>query len=212
MTLESYSDEHKNILARAAETVGMSIDDLEGRSFGPNSHKGAMVASADPGQDNLSSRLVEVNSIAELKAIGGIADSHFKTAGDKHVNYPEARMKTDLPEAIGRARADNCALESLIHPDDDAIINQAMMAYVHGDSSKVKDYEDVINALKFPAQILVITGEDITVTKDNPLIIGKDSPHVQGGKAVFGTVTVEEGGQIQILIPVTFEAAQMIMK
>ncbi|MCQ0090813.1 hypothetical protein FGD77_03390 [Roseovarius sp. M141] len=190
----------------------MAISDLEGRSYGPKSHKGAMVVSADPGQDNLDSKLVEVNSIAELKAIGGIADSHFKTAGDKHINYPEAQLKTDVPEAIGRARADSCALESLIHPDDEATINQAMMAYVHGDSSKVKGFEDVINALKFPTQILVTVGEDITVTKDNPLIIGQDSPHVDGGKAVFGTVTVEEGGQIQILIPVTFEAAQMIMK
>lgn len=212
MALQSYSDEHKKIMAKAVESVGLGMEDLEGKSFGPHSHKGAMVVSADPGQDNLNSRLIEVNSIAELKAIGGIADSHFETAGDKHVNYPEGQLKTDLTAAISRARADDCALESLIHPDDDEIIDRAMMAYVYGDSSKVKGFEEVINALKFPAQILVTVGEDITVTKDTPLIIGKDSPYVQGGKAVFGTVTVEQGGQIQILIPVTFEAAQMIMK
>lgn len=212
MTLKSYSDEHKSIIARAAESVGMVIDDLEGRSFGPHSHSGAMVVSADPGQDNLESRLMDVNSVAELKAIGGVADIHFKASGDKHVNYPDGQLKTDVPAAISRARADNCALESLIHPDDEKVIDQAMIAYVHGDSSKVKNFEEVINALRFPTQILVTTGEDITVTKANPLIIGKDSPYVSGGKAVFGTVTVEEGGQIQILIPVTFEAAQVIMK
>ncbi|MFZ7092716.1 hypothetical protein [Primorskyibacter sp. 2E233] len=212
MTLKSYSEDHQKIITNAIRTVGLNISDIEGKSYGPQSHKGAMVISSDPGQDNLNSRLVNVNSIAELKAIGGIADSHFESAGDKHVDYPEDALKTDVGAAIERARLDSCSLESLLHPDDHAVVDQAMMAYLNGNSAKVKDFEPVINALRFPMQILVTAGEDITVTKDNPLIIGQDSPHVQGGKAIFGTVTVEEGGQIQILIPVTFEAAQMILK
>ncbi len=212
MAFQSYSEAHRDMVARTAEAVGLRLDDLDGVSYGPKSHKGPMKASADPNLDNLNSRLINVNSIEELKKIGGIPDSQFKEGNDRHLDYPDAVLTTDIMNAIERAKADDCALESFIAPPDLRKIDAAMLAYVNGDSGKVKGYEQVINALKFPGQILVTSGEDITVTPSNPLIIGENSPYVHGGLALFGTVTVEPGGQIKILIPVTFQASQLILK
>jgi len=199
------------MVSRTAEAVGLRLEDLDGVSFGPHSHSGAMKVSADPNLDNLNSRLITVNSVEELKQIGGIANAQFKEGNDRHLNYPD-EVASSIMSAIDRAKSDNCALESFIEPHHLQNIDAAMLAFVNGNSEKVKGYEPVINALKFPAQILVTAGEDITVTPSNPLIIGENSPFVQGGLALFGTVTVEPGGQIQILIPVTFQASQLILK
>lgn len=211
MAFQSYSEAHRTMVARTAEAVGLRLEDLDGVSFGPHSHSGPMKVSADPNLDNLNSRLITVNSVEELKQIGGIADAQFKKGNDRHLNYPDD-VNPDIANAIARAKSDNCALESLIAPHDLTKIDAAMLAFVNGNSEKVKAYESVINALKFPAQILVTAGEDITVTPSTPLVIGENSPYVHGGLALFGTVTVEPGGQIQILIPVTFQASQLILK
>lgn len=212
MAFETLSEDLLEPVARTARAVGLSLDDLAGRTCNPDNPGGPMIASADPHDDNLNSRLVKVNSIRELKNIGGIPDAQFRTGGDRHISYPDAELRTDIDTAVQRAKSDDCALESLLDPLDLKTIDAAMLAYVNGDSNKVKGYEKAINALKFPGEILVTGGDDFTVTPSNPLIIGENSPYVHGGVALFGTVTVEPGGQIKILIPVTFQAAQLILK
>ncbi|WP_377805703.1 hypothetical protein ABNQ38_03400 [Azospirillum sp. A29] len=218
MSFASYREQHVAFLNKAVKPVDLTLEQLEGRSFGPETHKGPMVISSDPSEDNLGSKLVTLQSVQQLKDIAGISDDHFAANphADRSVRYPTQPVQTDFDKAIERARNDNCALESLIHPADQKTIGQAMMAFIHGDSQKVKAFEPVINALRFPNQVLLTTGQDITVTPGNPLVIGPNSPYVTqdpvlGAVAIFGTVTVQQGGQIQILIPVTFKAAQINM-
>jgi hypothetical protein len=216
MSQTLYSADHLALLTTALGKVGMAMADLDGKSFGPDSHSGAMVISSDPTQDNLGSRLITIDSVQQLKQIAGISDDHFEAlpSAELTVRYPDPPV-TNLSLAIARARADNCALESLLHPDDIGNIDLAMLAYVNGNSAKVAHYEPVINALRFPAQALVTVGADITVSPGNPLIIGPNSPYlsqdpVLGALCVFGTITILPGGQIQILIPVTIKAAKII--
>jgi hypothetical protein len=205
--------EHTAFLTTALAKVNLDLGAVAGKSHGAGSHPGAMVISADPVHDNLGSRLIEISSVQHLKEVAGIPDSYYKThrGADAAVIYPPEPV-TDFARAIAQARADSCALESLIDPGDMECINEATLAFVNGDSEKVIRYEPVINALRFPAQAILTVGEDITVTKDKPLIIGENSPHVIGGKVIFGTVTIEPGGQIIVLIPVNFEAAQIVSK
>ncbi len=217
MSLANYSESQKSLIEKALASVGHTVADMEGKSLGPQSHKGPMIMSFDPSRDNVGSKLVKVESIQHLKQIAGVPDSHFENSpnADRMVHYPKGTPRTDFAKAIERSRSDNCALESLIHPDDHKLIDQAMHAYMRGNSAKVKDYEPVINALRFPTQGLVATALDITISPANPLIIGEDSPYVHdepgiGAMAVFGTLTIEPGGQIQVLIPVTIQAAKII--
>jgi hypothetical protein len=205
--------EHTAFLTRALAKVNLDLSAVAGKSHRAGSHAGAMVISADPVHDNLDSRLIDVSSVQHLKEIAGIPDSYYKShrGADAAVIYPP-EPATDFTRAIAQARADSCALESLIDPSDLERINEATLAFVNGNSEKVIRYEPVINALRFPAQVILTVGEDITVTKEKPLIIGENSPHVIGGKCIFGIVTIEPGGQIIVLIPVDFEAAQIISK
>jgi hypothetical protein len=204
------------LLTKALGKVNLSMADLQGKSYGPGTHSGAMIISSDPTQDNLGTKLITVDSVQHLKDLAGIHDDHFKAmpSADRAIRYPDAPV-TDFAQAITRARNDNCALETLIHPTDMDNIGHAMLAFVNGDSSKVAHYEPVINAMRFPAQALLTVAGDITITAGNPLIIGPNSPYVHqdpvlGALCVFGTVTIEPGGQMQVLIPVTIKAAKII--
>jgi hypothetical protein len=212
-----YSANHAALLTKALGSVSLSMNDLEGKSYGPASHTGAMIISPDPTQDNLGTKLITIDSVQHLKQLAGIDDSHFKAhpSADRAIHYPAAPV-TNFAQAITRARSDNCALETLIHPDDTKNIGHAMLAYVNGDSSKVSNYEPVLNAMRFPAQGMLTVAQDVTVTPQNPLIIGHNSNITQdpvlGALCVFGTITIEPGGQIIVQVPVTIKAAKIISR
>lgn len=55
MSFASYREQHVAFLNKAVKPVDLSLDQLEGRSFGPETHKGPMVISSDPSEDNLGS-------------------------------------------------------------------------------------------------------------------------------------------------------------
>jgi hypothetical protein len=219
MSQATFSTRQTDLLTRALGSVGHMMQDLAAKSFGPTSHTGPMVVSHDPAQDNLGSKLITIQNVQELKKIAGISDQHFAAtpSADRSVRYPAAPV-TDFAQAITRARNDNCTLESLVHPDDHAKIGQAMLAYVNGDSSKVSHYEGAINAMRFPAQAVLTVAQNVTITPQTPLIIGPNSPYITtapgviGAVCIFGVITIEPGGQIQVQIPVTIKAAQIIVQ
>jgi len=216
MSQTQYSAEHVSLLSKALGKVGLTMDHLQGKSYGAATHSGPMIVSSDPTQDNLGTTLIKLDSVQHLKDLAGIHDDHFKAmpSADRAVRYPETPV-TNFALAISRARNDNCALESLVHQDDMKNIGHAMLAYVNGDSSKVAHYEPIINAMRFPAQATLTVANDITIAAGKPLIIGANSPYLQhdpvlGALCVFGTVTIERGGQIQVMIPATIKAAKII--
>lgn len=218
MGLRNASSEPASLLDTMLHRMGSTWDDVEDRSFGPQTHQGPMVISGDPMEDTLGSRRVTVESVRQLKALVGLPDEHVRAmsgAGDT-VRYPEA-PPIDASAAIDRARDSGQPLDKLIHSADRDTIDLALHAYVMGDSDRVRLHEPLIDALRFPADLVVATARDITVTAENPLIIGPDSPYAQkdptlGAVAAFGTVTVKSGGVIEISIPVNITADRFIFE
>lgn len=218
MSLRNASSETVSLLSTMLRRLGDTLDDVEDRSFGPQTHQGPMVISGDPMEDTLGSRRVTVESVRQLKELAGIPDEHVRSmseAGDT-VRYPAA-APIDANAAIDRARDSGQSLDDPKHPADRDTIDLALHAYVMGDSDRVRLHEPLIDALRFPAELVVATAQDITVTAENPLIIGPNSPYAQkdptlGAVAAFGTVTVKSEGVIQISIPAFIMADRFIFE
>ncbi|WP_029011790.1 hypothetical protein [Niveispirillum irakense] len=218
MSLSNASSEPVSLLGTMLRRIGNTLDDVEGRSFGPQTHQGPMVISGDPMEDTLGSRRVIVKSVRHLKELAGIPDEHVRAmsaAGDT-IRYPAA-APIDANAAIDRARDSGQPLGDPIHPTDRDMIDLALHAYVMGDSDRVRLHEPLIDALRFPAELVVATAQDITVTAENPLIIGPNSPYAKkdptlGALAAFGTVTVKSEGVIEISIPITITADRFIFE
>ncbi|MCF8479958.1 MAG: hypothetical protein K9H25_05965 [Rhodospirillum sp.] len=204
------TDSQKAFLSARLEAAGGSFADIEAKSFGPSTHQGPMIVSSDPTRDNMSSKKVEVKDLAQYKAVGGPPDSHFdKSAGaDRHITYLDP-PKVDYAGLKAKAKADSCALESLLGSDELDSLGTQMRAYVLGDSRKVpKEHEEMINAVKFPMTAVMAGGEDITITAQNPLILEGDAPITLH----YGTMTIEKGGYIEANVPVTLNVTHMIIE
>jgi hypothetical protein len=195
-------------LAPRLTALGITEQALNGRSFGPNTHKGPMIVSSDPARDNLGSIAVKVDNIAHYKSLGGVPDSHFDNlpSADRHITYLGAPT-INYRSLIARAQADNCTLESLLGADELDNLATQMRAYMLGDSRKVPaEHVEMLNALRFPLMATYTPGENITITAQNPLIIDSSWP----SSLVFGIMTIEPGGYIQANVPVNITAQQII--
>ncbi|WP_118986388.1 hypothetical protein [Photorhabdus sp. CRCIA-P01] len=122
-----------------------------------------------------------VQTIQELKALGGVPDSRYGP-GKMESYHP-------LPEPFSAERLANV-------PGNHIDLCKAFRAYIYGDSALVKDYEEMLNAKRFPMKVALFSGEEITVTANNPLII-KDTEH--SGEPivlVYKQITIEPEGKI----------------
>jgi hypothetical protein len=154
-----------------------------------------------------------VNSIAELMKYGGVPDEHFKKAklSDAHVSYPEAKWDEKRNRLISKA-TDGNQLAFMLTPDERDTLKQAMTAYMLGDSSKVKSYEEMINAVHFPMTATVFAAQNITIAANTTLTInppGDWSPS-DPYQLIIGILTIETGGQLQIMVPCNLEVQQII--
>lgn len=179
-----------------------------GLSAGALSHEGDLVTGATPGPTILSGdpdkshvppTLIDVRDVAHLKELSGIPDEHYtsRKLSDRTIEYPEP-LDERRAKIVAESR-NQCDLEYRLNADELKEVRRAARAYVMGHSEKVKSHEPVINAMLFPTQVAVFAGENIVVTKDQPLIITGDQPVTLN----YGSITVEDGGQI--IIQVTSE-------
>jgi|GEM_PF-1613010 hypothetical protein len=145
---------------------------------------------------------VMATSIKDLKDKLGVKDDEIDagTKSDHHINYPPEPSSTLLK--LHKDSPDGCSFERNLHENykqDAHHLANATLAYVMGHSQKVKKYEDAINKVSFPKPmtIPVFAAENVTVSPGNPLILKSEDnkPIVVN----FGTVTVEQGGEIQII-------------
>ncbi|RAW92119.1 hypothetical protein [Photorhabdus laumondii] len=122
-----------------------------------------------------------VQTIQELKALNGVPDSRYGP-GKMESHYP-------LPEPFSAERLANV---SGYHID----LRKAFRAYIYGDSALVKDYEEILNAKRFPMQVALYSGEQITINADNPLII-EDKEHCgEPVVLVYSQITIEPEGKV----------------
>ncbi|CAQ83282.1 MULTISPECIES: hypothetical protein [Photorhabdus] len=122
-----------------------------------------------------------VQTIQELKALNGVPDSRYGP-GKMEPYHP-------LPEPFSAERLANVS-------DNHIDLRKAFRAYIYGDSTLVKDYEEILNAKRFPMKVALYSGEEITITADNPLII-EDKEHCgEPVVLVYNQITIEPEGKV----------------
>jgi len=141
----------------------------------------SIVLSNDPARSSVEPHFIVIPDIDTLKRIGGIPDARFQSAG----------WEDSLPKPLAATPGMLAAAQP--HSKD---ICAALYAYVYGDSSKVTDYRDSLNRLRFPMKVAVFAAENVVVTRENPLIIEDAEGHDNPVSLVFGKVTIMPGGQI----------------
>jgi hypothetical protein len=127
---------------------------------------------------------VKIDHVDDYKKLMGNPDKDFEAG-----NMPEHHAcPAPWPERK------NNLLASDMSEQDKTDIKKAFRAYVYGNSKKAATYRNVINDMMFPMKVAAFTGEDIVVTKDNPLIIRSsgDKPVVVS----YNKVTLEPGAKI----------------
>ncbi|MCA6222341.1 collagen-like protein [Photorhabdus antumapuensis] len=122
-----------------------------------------------------------VQTIQELKALGGVPDSQ----------YGPGKMEPHhlLPEPFSAERLAN------VH-DNHIDLCKAFSAYIYGDSALVKDYEEMLNAKRFPMKVAFYSGDEITISKDNPLIIRDKNSYGEPVVLVYNKITIEPEGKV----------------
>ena len=151
---------------------------------------------------HLAPLAIPVASISDMNKLVGIPD----TNDDSHVEYPEP-ARQELLNLLKSANSTD-EFHRSVTPDMHDNIRKAATAFVLGNSSKVKDYEPLINARMFPGKVAAFVADDIVITAENPLIIKPGDPQVHN----YGTITVKPGGYIQVSENATINCQQFIME
>ncbi|WP_157975418.1 collagen-like triple helix repeat-containing protein [Photorhabdus sp. CRCIA-P01] len=122
-----------------------------------------------------------VQTIQELKVLGGVPDSQ----------YGPGKMEPHhlLPEPFSVERLANV-------PGNHIDLCKAFSAYIYGDSALVKDYEEMLNAKRFPMKVAFYSGEEITISEDNPLIIRDKDSYGEPVVLVYNKITIEPEGKV----------------
>ena len=96
------------------------------------------------------------------------------------VRYRMRALRGSLPTHLSPA---NLMIDSV----PISAITAALKAYLLGNSSKVNDYEPIINALRFPMAPSVIASPNIVITAGNPLVVRSPAPSqvITAGQLVF---------------------------
>ncbi|MBS9440455.1 hypothetical protein [Photorhabdus heterorhabditis] len=142
---------------------------------------GKVIFSNDPKTATVPPAFFTVQTIQELKAFGGVPDSRYGP-GKMESYHP-------LPEPFSAERLANVSGN---HID----LRKAFSAYIYGDSALVKDYEEMLNVKRFPMKVALYSGEELTITADNPLIIEDKEYCGEPVVLVYNQITIESEGKV----------------
>ena len=137
---------------------------------------GKVILSKDPAKSSVPPKLITVKSIDALKALINSPD----VAIDEHVEYlpslnlTEVKSKSDLSKAQRRQ------------------LKRMALSYLIGKPNKVGNNDkELINNTMFPLSLATFSVDNYTVKSGEVLNLGDGTVHN------YGTLTVEEGGQIE---------------
>jgi hypothetical protein len=128
-----------------------------------------------------------VKDLSHLKQLCGVPDSAFEKDGiDAHIQYPAA-LHPDRARLLSTGRQG--LTEAVMSPAEHKGVEQAMLAYTLGNSSKVPpEYVTLANSLKFPTTLAVAPIQDLVVKTPFPV----------RANLICGTITVLDKGYLQI--------------
>lgn len=189
--LKTYSESLTDLLAQRVMGV-----ERQPKILKTADHEGDVVLSNDPDTASVPPAFFTVNSIQELKALGGVPDSLYGSNGmPDHHPLPAPFSAERLRNATGN-HADLCT---------------ALRAYVYGNSALVQDYQDILNSKRFPMQVAVYTGDDIVVSPGHDLIVEDKDGHGDPVVLAYNSITVEPGGRIIYKTNGTVKASKMVV-
>ncbi|HLO76845.1 MAG TPA: hypothetical protein VK196_10375 [Magnetospirillum sp.] len=206
------SETSNELFALRLKTLGLTPADLHGKSYDTarlgRTGKGLFVGHPDGGVD-IPGHVRTVNSVAEMKVLGGIPDFHFTEDGlsDNYVDYPPPPPPR-AQAALAETSDDICALSLSLGAEVCNLISKATTAFLLGNSAKVAEWEPIINAMSFPLKGTVINADTIVVQPGEPLVISGPGP-VQVNA---NTIQVLPGGQIIVQTEVTFNVNNFIVE
>lgn len=163
---------------------------------------GPTILSGNPETSAVPPVLIPIDSIATLKHYAGIPDDWYTSGrvSDRAIDYPP-ELPVSRRELVHEAK-NACDLREQLTFEERRYVQLAADSFVEGNSEKVRNYEDLINAVYFPTQLAAFTFDSIVVTPEKPLVLEGEWPidiHV-------GSVLVEEGGQIIVRVQATINA------
>ena len=129
---------------------------------------------------DLKPEILVVKSIQELKELCGMPDDIYRSGKLKNVH--------DVPPPPS-------SLDGPITNPTDVHLCAAISCYLYGNSTRVEDYAQTINELRFPLKIVVFSGKSVTVQPGHPLKVTGTDERPFG--LFFDTITVESGGLIE---------------
>jgi len=184
--MSTLQDHHKKNFMEVNARLGLESQGnlLKASSNDVFAKKDVIVFGADKANSDIVGKVVPVASIAELKRLSGIPSD----VDDAHVNYPEpiAQLSKDTANLKEAGISDNLKEQ----------IGKAASSYILGNPEKVKGFENAINATLFPGKALLFSMEDLYVKSGQTVVFGTgDEPEIYN----FGTITVEQGGQISVV-------------
>ncbi|NHB89758.1 hypothetical protein [Photorhabdus tasmaniensis] len=183
-------------LAELREHYHLTGTERQPKQLNTSDFDGPVIFSNDPKTATVPPAFFTVQTIQEMKELGGVPDSEYGPGG-MEPNHP-------LPEPYSAERLANVT-------GNHADICKAFRAYIYGYSPLVKDYEDILNAKRFPMKVALYSGEDIVVTADHPLYVGDPNSHGEAVTVNYGKVIIEPGGQIIYLTNGTLNADEIIV-
>lgn len=178
--MNNLQDYHKKNFIEVNERLGITPKEqlLKSSTDDVFAKKDVIVFGSDKATSDIVGKVVPVASIAELKRLSGVPAD----ADDSHVEYPEKTaglLKTS--DSSDSQRED---------------IAKAASSYILGNPDKVKHYEDVINSSLFPGKAVLFSVEDLYIRSGQIVVLGQSGePEIYN----FGTITIEQGGELSIV-------------
>ncbi|MCL7986623.1 hypothetical protein M8998_01590 [Sphingobacterium sp. lm-10] len=183
--MKNLEDHHKKNFIEVNERLGLAPDEYMFKMSHGAFENDTVVFADDLSNGHIIGKSISVASIAELKRLSGVPND----GEDDHVVYPVKGM-------LGSSANEAAITKQNITEDMKNEMTKAASAYVLGDPEKVREYEDLINKLMFPGKALVFSAEDLYIKSGQTCVLGKSGDTELYN---FGTITIEQGGQIQVV-------------
>lgn len=173
----------------ASRVIGVHLDTA--------AYDGKIQINADLASSHLVAYYHTVYNVAEMKKIGGVPDSMVRAREIDAIIYPE-EPRFDLDKLVNRYNNPR-SLGLLLGREGTAMVKQAAVAYLSGDSQRVIDlgYEPIINALFFPMVVTSVAADTITVQNGQTCQLGATGDPPQN--LTVSDVTMYGTGSLQYL-------------
>ncbi|PKU23891.1 hypothetical protein [Telmatospirillum siberiense] len=195
------TDDHIERFKAEQARMGLGHDQLCHKgTLSTSDHGGVVVLSPNSKLSTVPPIIVSYADFAELKAMRGIPDEAFASGrmSDAFVKYPKPFTASRM--AFLNNTKNICDLDYHLEPAEYKTLQDVAQAYLMGHSAKVKEWEPLLNAAFMPGRMAVFSGENLVVKSGDVFKIVPDPAHPLDPVVLnYQTITVESGGQIQVL-------------